>query len=391
LAQLMAAGTCWDGRGLDEPLRGLGEVLGLPDIPISLTAADGTALGTTARSGGLNASATPHRVNLWHDRALVAVLELHAPEVAADESSAAMLAVYADWLALEVARCQAWQRLVHSEARLRAVAEGAADVIALLEIGVGLTHLSGGCERVLGACASELVGQDWATLAHADDQPLIADSCAFALQSGAPTVFRFRLQRGQSEHRWVEATVQALPGGEATRTLHLILRDVEAQQRLMQEMQTQLSRDPLTGAFNRVGLARLFETARERNEPFTLVYVDLDHFKQINDTLGHGAGDQLLRAVAGRLQHALRAGDVVARIGGDEFVVIAPSAHPNVRVIEAKLEAALRDPFNLGAGRTLGLRASVGSARFPEDGTQLEALLAHADARMYDAKRLRKN
>ncbi|MEZ4483344.1 MAG: GGDEF domain-containing protein [Syntrophotaleaceae bacterium] len=117
------------------------------------------------------------------------------------------------------------------------------------------------------------------------------------------------------------------------------------------------------------------------------MFVDLDQFKIVNDTLGHSAGDQLLQVVARRLEGCLRQTDLVARFGGDEFVIIVPQlgSLDDVKEIAGKLLRVLAQPTELG-GKRISNSASIGIALFPQDGAESETLLKHADAAMYQAK-----
>jgi diguanylate cyclase (GGDEF)-like protein len=149
--------------------------------------------------------------------------------------------------------------------------------------------------------------------------------------------------------------------------------------------------DELTGLPNRKLLLRrcevaLAEAARSSGAAGFLL-LDLDRFKEVNDTLGHPAGDQLLQAVAHRLTHSVRPGDLVARLGGDEFAVLLPvirSAAP-AREVAARLRAALSEPFRLD-GMTLAVEASIGIAVYPADAPDVEQLMQRADVAMYLAK-----
>jgi len=165
--------------------------------------------------------------------------------------------------------------------------------------------------------------------------------------------------------------------------------------RLVQELSYDATHDPLTGLANRRALytegeARLVKTPARRR---SLLLLDLDKFKEVNDSLGHHAGDQLLIEVGARLRGRLRGGDLLARLGGDEFAVLLEDAgyHEAVSVAE-NLRATLAEPFTAlagpSAGRSLTLHStvSIGIARFPDDGPDLSALLRKADIAMYKAK-----
>ena len=171
------------------------------------------------------------------------------------------------------------------------------------------------------------------------------------------------------------------------------------QERLRYESDLRLHRlalmDSLTGLANRVLLEDRFyvaiAAARRYGHRVGILYLDLDGFKEVNDEMGHEAGDSVLKEVALRLQKHVRAIDTVARVGGDEFVVLTTNLRntADARVVADKLQAALNQPFEL-RGKPYSLRASMGIAIFPDDGEQSAQLLKHADAAMYEAKRMTK-
>jgi diguanylate cyclase (GGDEF)-like protein len=128
-------------------------------------------------------------------------------------------------------------------------------------------------------------------------------------------------------------------------------------------------------------------TAQRRDEPLTVMVLDLDRFKEINDMLGHAAGDVVLKQVAMRLQAVLRDSDTVARLGGDEFALVLPQADTDlVRVVARRIALALRTPVEF-EGQPLDVAASIGSAIYPQHGADAGTLIRHADAAMYVAKR----
>jgi diguanylate cyclase (GGDEF)-like protein len=153
-------------------------------------------------------------------------------------------------------------------------------------------------------------------------------------------------------------------------------------------------RDPLTDIPNRAlfldRLQSAITMARRRISPLAILFIDLDGFKEINDSLGHATGDQVLKLVARRLTATLRDSDCVGRYGGDEFVILLAdlSAPSDAVLIARKIIDALALPANCG-DRTFSLSASVGISQFPYDGNDAESLIDHADAAMYRAKRSR--
>lgn len=151
--------------------------------------------------------------------------------------------------------------------------------------------------------------------------------------------------------------------------------------------------DALTGLPNRALFeARLGQAIQGDQERFALLYLDCDRFKQINDTLGHGVGDEVLIALARRVQHQLRPMDLVCRLGGDEFVILLAPIwdEREVHEVMGRIQQGMGTPVVLSDGRHLGVGISIGAALYPEQGETAEALLQFADDAMYQAKRQRK-
>ena len=156
-------------------------------------------------------------------------------------------------------------------------------------------------------------------------------------------------------------------------------------------------RDGLTGlTVRRYFLARLQEEldrAHRYGQPFCLLMIDIDHFKRVNDTRGHPAGDQVLRAIASRLKNELRSTDLLSRYGGEEMVILLPNQdrQHGYRVAEKLRQAAARRPYAAGEGDPLTLTVSVGVSGYPHDGDEVELLIAKADEALYAAKQAGRN
>jgi diguanylate cyclase (GGDEF)-like protein len=166
--------------------------------------------------------------------------------------------------------------------------------------------------------------------------------------------------------------------------------------RIYSDLRRRSEFDLLTDIHNRFSLERYLdeqiEQARQTASIFGLIYIDLNNFKQVNDTYGHQVGDLYLREAAIRMKHQLRAVDMLARLGGDEFAVVVPQVHSRkeVAVVAQRLERSFDDPYHFD-GYVLHGSASIGFALYPEDGTTRDSLLSAADAAMYVAKQTRRH
>jgi diguanylate cyclase (GGDEF)-like protein/PAS domain S-box-containing protein len=278
-------------------------------------------------------------------------------------------------------RARSESRARENEQRVRLLAQNVDAVLWTTDRDARFLAVDGGALGGLGLAADQLVGRP--------SGALIAEHVVHDVVGGAPV----RAETARGEH-WLRHHVEPLRdgAGEVVGAIGVSV-DVTELKRTQQQLFETAHRDRLTGLPNRASLEqRIEETITEawRDERrFALLFLDVDRFKTINDTLGHGAGDEVLRQVADRLQETLRAGDVIARSGGDEFVVLLPRiVHAGeVESVAQRLVRALAAPVAV-RGRELFVNASAGAAIFPEDGDTAEALVAHADAAMYRAKAL---
>lgn len=244
--------------------------------------------------------------------------------------------------------------------------------------------------RITGYSEDEVIGLDPDILLRVSPEPQGHASC---LPADAAD-FRHREVRchrkdGAAFPAWQSVSVVRDTDGQLT---HLVtaFADVTAIYSAQQQLHHLAHHDPLTGLPNRLlfddRLANAIEQARRNEQRCLLLFIDLDGFKVINDTLGHALGDELLRRVAERLKTVLRASDTIARLGGDEFVVLAGSTNlDDAAQLAQKILGQMRLPIPL-SGELLSVTCSLGIAVFPENGADSQQLMRAADMAMYTAK-----
>lgn len=192
-------------------------------------------------------------------------------------------------------------------------------------------------------------------------------------------------------------TVTTLVNSVGTITHHVgIFSDISARKEAEEQIRHLAMHDPLTGLPNRSLLTARFDVAlaqaQRSHRQIALLFVDLDNFKSINDSLGHQAGDQVLKEAARRLLGVFRASDTVSRLGGDEFLVVINSVREQSDALGAAEKALeVMGKEMVIEGKSIRVTPSIGLAIYPEDGTDLEALIKNADSAMYKAKQLGKN
>ncbi|RMD79569.1 MAG: EAL domain-containing protein [Gammaproteobacteria bacterium] len=282
------------------------------------------------------------------------------------------------------------------EARLKAVADSVMDAILTIDERGRIESANRAVKEVFGYLPQELQGRNVAELMPEPYRSRHGQFLRRYLETGEARVIG-RRQELQALRRDgtvfpVEVSVGELRA-EGRRRFVGVVRDISERKRQEEAMRRQALHDALTGLPNRAlladRLAQALAQAGRRGEPLALALMDLDHFKEVNDTLGHHVGDQLLQQVAGRLSQAVRGTDTVARLGGDEFAVLLPGVgRREAERVVGKLLEVFRRPFVL-QGHPFALEASVGVALFPEHGTDGQLLLQRADVAMYEAKRRR--
>ncbi|MBU2669368.1 EAL domain-containing protein [Actinoplanes bogorensis] len=276
--------------------------------------------------------------------------------------------------------------LATSEQRFRALVDQSSDSLAILEADSTVRYQSSSIERLYGFPAAAIVGRRLVDVVGGRSGPIIQAALDEALERpGGITTIHVTLPHQDGTWRLSEMTVTNLMDDPYVQGLVFNTRDISDAQHLQDQLRHDAYHDGLTGLVNRALFREQLAAAATRN-PVAVLFLDLDGFKEVNDSLGHAAGDQLLVRVAERLLQAVPAPHVVARLGGDEFAVMveSPDAHADAEALAARILGRLDEPIELD-GRELHVGAGIGIAAAPADG-DIEQLQRNADLAMYKAK-----
>jgi diguanylate cyclase (GGDEF)-like protein/PAS domain S-box-containing protein len=290
--------------------------------------------------------------------------------------------------------------LAAREAWFRALVQHSSDLLLVVEVDGTVREVASteaasewAAERILGHRLQRFLDPAATTALNA---VLTAYQQGEAGDGSRLETVEVQLHTAEGEKRTLELLVADLRSEPAVGGLVLTGRDVTDRTQLVAQLAHQALHDQLTGLANRqLFTDRLEQALRRRaarpDDQVALLYIDLDRFKQINDTLGHAAGDRLLQTVAGRLTMMLRGADTAARLGGDEFAILLDgiSGLEEASSIAGRLNAALAEPITLN-GDVVSPSASIGVAAVsPSSDARTDVLLANADAAMYAAKQKR--
>ncbi|WP_170315361.1 putative bifunctional diguanylate cyclase/phosphodiesterase [Streptomyces abyssomicinicus] len=287
------------------------------------------------------------------------------------------------------------EKLAENENHFRSLVQGSSDVIMIAAPNGRLKYVSDASEGVYGLLPEELVGRELAGLIHPEDLPAVLHELRRFLAAGPPadptTRIEYRFRSGDGGWLNVESTVNRHQGG-----LILNSRDVTERVRLQAQLQHSAEHDALTDLPNRALFTRRVGQAlsgrRQSDQGTAVLFIDLDGFKAVNDTIGHQAGDELLVQAARRLQEAVRQGDTAARLGGDEFAALIlgdgvsdrTAREGHILELADRLRLRLSQPYEID-GNDVRVAASIGVA-FAEPGLGAGELLRNADLAMYRAK-----
>jgi diguanylate cyclase (GGDEF)-like protein/PAS domain S-box-containing protein len=284
--------------------------------------------------------------------------------------------------------------LAAREAEYRMLAEHSTDFLSRHGLDGTFLYASPVSKSLLGWPPEAMVGQTPTTLGmdHADDCDIYERTWAQALRSDAPRSAAYRAQRRDGSIVWLETTFRAVRDADGkAREVVCVSRDISERKSAELELAHRALHDGLTGLPNRTlfldRLGHALRRSRRRDRGVAVLFVDLDRFKVVNDSLGHKAGDRLLVDVAMRLSSALRPADTLARFGGDELTLLCEDItdESDARAIAERLLQTFTEPFIVQDGEAF-LQASIGIALSRDGFEAAEDLIRDADAAMYRAK-----
>jgi diguanylate cyclase (GGDEF)-like protein/PAS domain S-box-containing protein len=288
------------------------------------------------------------------------------------------------------------EALQAAEAKFRGIVEQSLVGIYVIQDG-RYQYVNPKLAEIFGCTVDEMLAlESVMELVTEEDRHIVADNIRKRIEGEVQTVrYSFRALRKDGEEIELEVhgagtEFQGQPAVIGT------LLDITDRKRAEAQIVYHAYHDPLTELPNRMlfmeRLRLQLAQARRQRRRLSIIYCDLDHFKFVNDTLGHSVGDEFLQTVATRLKGLVREMDTVARVGGDEFVILIPdvSRAEDISIICQKLLASVAQPLQV-EGRALQITASIGVASYPNDGEDAESLLRNADTAMYRAKEVGRN
>ncbi|MNO13505.1 putative diguanylate cyclase YegE [compost metagenome] len=282
------------------------------------------------------------------------------------------------------------QRAEDSERRLRDILESVSVGIWTYDFSTMELEVSDGFEQITGYSNQSLKGQvtRLQAMIHPEDLGLFYEVQQELIIQRSSSVIECRIVRPDGEIKWIQGRGRPHFNslGNLVR-LEGVVIEITERKHLEETIHFLAFHDELTGLANRTKFASRFAEVKGQGEPVALMFLDLDNFKEVNDTFGHEAGDELLKHIAGRLVSLVRSEDMVCRLGGDEFVILLVDlSEDGVLKVMERIRTSLAEGY-IYRGIQVGVSASIGISMSPDGDASLEDMLRLADATMYDVKR----
>ncbi len=279
-----------------------------------------------------------------------------------------------------------------TERRYRVLAENSIDMIGVTDLEGRLVYVSPSSLTLLGFQPEEMIGRSSYEFVYPDDLESARSLSKNLVEAPQSITYQCRFLRKDGSYVWIEAAARSIPDPDSGEILEFqaAIRDISDRKRMHQELERLAQQDSLTGLGNRRRFEQEVEAemARSRRQlaPGALLLIDLDHFKSVNDSLGHLAGDKVLKQIAEILGERLRESDALARLGGDEFAILLPDTGlREARLVAESLTRAIREGTEKGS--VASVTASIGVALFDGDPRlDVPTVIAEADLAMYAAK-----
>ncbi|MBT4160466.1 MAG: EAL domain-containing protein [Gammaproteobacteria bacterium] len=296
------------------------------------------------------------------------------------------------------------QKLEESEHLHRFIVDHSPDIVFMLDRDGNFTFLNDTVYQTLGFDKNELIGHHYSTLISSpskDQAQYVFTERRAGLRKSQNVELKLKC-RDDSEYRYFDTTSMSVDldndniHGEPVHGTYGVARDITDRKQAQELINYQAYHDMLTRLPNRILMEDRLDLAithaLRNKQKLAIMFLDLDRFKWVNDTLGHTIGDRLLQSVAKRLEGCLRKGDTLARFGGDEFALILPNVNheQDAEIIADKILSELKEPFSVDQ-HDLYVTSSIGIALYPEAGRTIETLIASADLAMYSVKDKGKN
>jgi diguanylate cyclase (GGDEF)-like protein/PAS domain S-box-containing protein len=303
------------------------------------------------------------------------------------------------------------QQLSESERLHRYIVNTSPDIIYILDEEGHFTFINERIESLLGFSKEEIVGKHYSFLVHHDDMEqarYVFNERRIGKRAAKNIELRLKCKNDNTARHFanrtipIELSAMGMYDGDGKQSneytgTYGVARDVTERKIAEETINFQAYHDLLTKLPNRAllrdRLSLAISQAKRDDESLAVMFLDLDRFKNINDSLGHMIGDELLQQVSTRLKDCIREGDTLARFGGDEFTLMLPKLHnerEDAVKLANKISSSLKEPFNVD-GHELYVSASIGIAMYPQDGTNIDSLIKHADVAMYHVKGQGKN